>query len=403
MSSEKLLGTSSTFCMLPWIHLHVWPDGTTFPCCFFSNDEPVGSMREKSLEELWNSDRMKRLRLAMLTDQPTQACSRCYELEHAGSPSLRTNLNQSFAHHFPRTASTRADGSVDGLNFAYFDVRFSNLCNFKCRTCGPDLSSSWYEDAAPGGWKKPKLLHPTRNPADLWRQIEPLIPGIEEVYFAGGEPLITDEHYQILKLLIAAGRTRVRVRYNTNFSTMVFRGEDVRELWTHFEDVSVGASLDAMGARGEYMRKGTEWQLIEDNRRRMLTICPKACFHISATLSIMNVLHFPDFHRAWIEAGLVGPSDLHINLLTFPAHYRIQVLPPWFKQQVHDRYREHLDFLAGFGGAADGAKRLFASALKFMDELDMRSELPRFRELTEQLDKLRGERFADVFPELARV
>jgi sulfatase maturation enzyme AslB (radical SAM superfamily) len=399
---KRLLTDSPHFCMIPWIHLHVWPEGVTYPCCFYSMDEPIGSMQDHTLVELWNSEPLRKLRLAMISDQPTPACSRCYELERSGSPSLRSNMNRHFAHHFDRVETTAADGRVEQLNLAYFDVRFSNICNFKCRSCGPDLSSSWYEDAQDGQRRKPKLLHPTRKPEDLWRQIEPLVPSIEEIYFAGGEPLLTDEHYQILKLLIAHGRSSVKIRYNTNFSQMSFRGEDVRQLWNQFDDVSVGASLDAMGPRAEYMRKGTVWAEIEDHRRRMREICPRVRFHISATLSLMNALHFPDFHRAWVESGQITISDLHINLVTFPTHLRVQALPAELKQQMRERYQQHLhDFVAGFGDAGAGATRAFRSALHFVDEADYTAELPAFRDMTRRLDRLRGEDFNAVFPELA--
>jgi radical SAM protein with 4Fe4S-binding SPASM domain len=395
---DSLFEGSKSFCMIPWIHLHIWPDGTAYPCCFFDMKQPIGSLRANSLTELWNSDGIRQLRLTMLEDKPSEGCTRCYELERAGSPSLRKNMNRGFAHHRDKVRSTQADGGVETLNLPYFDVRFSNLCNFRCRTCGPGLSSSWHEEG--GDLSKPRLLQPTENPADLWRQIEPLVPAIEQIYFAGGEPLITDEHYDILKRFIALGRTGVRIRYNTNFSQMVFRGEDVRQLWNHFEDVSVGASLDAMGSRAEYLRKGTHWEVIERNRREMLAICPGVRFHISATVSVLNVLHFPAFHRAWVEQGLVGPNDLHLNLLTFPQHYRVQILPPVFKEQIRSVYQEHIDgFLAGLG--AEQATNAFRSVLQFMDEADLQSELATFRETTRRLDDSRGEHLADVFPELA--
>ena len=35
-----------------------------------------------------------------------------------------------------------------------------------------------------------------------------------------------------------------------------FKDIDVLELWNKFDTVSIGASLDAEGARGELMRKG---------------------------------------------------------------------------------------------------------------------------------------------------
>jgi radical SAM protein with 4Fe4S-binding SPASM domain len=388
---------SPTFCMIPWVHLHVWPEGNSYPCCFFDAEQPIGSMREQTLEQLWNSPRMRELRRSMLAEQPTDGCRRCYELERAGSPSLRKGTNRAFAHHFGKVRATLPDGTVEKLHLPYVDIRFSNLCNFRCRTCGPGLSSSWYEEA--GDPNQPRLLHPTARPEDLWAQLEPLLPHVEEIYFAGGEPLLIEEHYRLLERLIALGRTQVRIRYNTNFSQMEFQGADVRRLWSAFDNVSVGASLDAMGARAEYLRKGTSWEQIERNRREMRDLCPRVHFYISATLSAINALHFPSFHRAWIEADLVSVEDLYLNLLTSPSHYRLQILPPEMKRDLHESYDAHIRWLEARGARA--VIDSFRSLLRFMDSCSLQSELPAFRAITQRLDQLRGERLDEVFPELA--
>jgi hypothetical protein len=56
---------------------------------------------------------------------------------------------------------------------------------------------------------------------------------------------------------------------------------DVFELWNKFDSVSVGASLDAEGARGELMSKGTVWEETVANRKRMMEVCPQVDFYIS--------------------------------------------------------------------------------------------------------------------------
>ena len=59
-------------------------------------------------------------------------------------------------------------------------------------------------------------------------------------------------------------------------------------MWKHFPDISVGASLDAMGPRAELMRKGTKWEETLANRKRMMEVCPKVDFYISSTVGILN-------------------------------------------------------------------------------------------------------------------
>ena len=55
----------------------------------------------------------------------------------------------------------------------------------------------------------------------------------------------------------------------------------------------------------ELMRKGCDWDKIVNNRQRMLQVCPDVDFYISPTVSLMNVLHVPDFHKDWVEQGLL--------------------------------------------------------------------------------------------------
>ena len=98
-----------------------------------------------------------------------------------------------------------------------------------------------------------------------------------------------EEHYRLLNELIKRGRSDVRLIYNTNFSQLTYKKTNVLELWREFNSVSVGASLDAMGAHAEYIRKGTKWSQVEQNREQMLKICPNVDFYISPTLSIMTV------------------------------------------------------------------------------------------------------------------
>jgi sulfatase maturation enzyme AslB (radical SAM superfamily) len=102
----------------------------------------------------------------------------------------------------------------------------------------------------------------------------------------------------------------VRIQYNTNFSELALKTNTYLITGVQFKNVSVGASLDASGARAELMRKGTDWAQAVDNRRRMQAEVPHVDFYISATVSSMNMLHVLDFHREWTELGLIKPKTL---------------------------------------------------------------------------------------------
>jgi radical SAM protein with 4Fe4S-binding SPASM domain len=129
-----MIENSKTFCMFPWVHLSVQPDGEVLPCC---NSSPLGlSLSGSSLYEVWNSQKIKNLRLNMLNNVKSSNCRHCYAVEDVGQESPRQLINRKYSHHFDIVKTTKNDGTVNKLNVVYWDFRFSNFCNFKCRMCG---------------------------------------------------------------------------------------------------------------------------------------------------------------------------------------------------------------------------------------------------------------------------
>jgi organic radical activating enzyme len=396
---QFLLTESKTFCIYPWIHLHAYPTGEAYPCCHAEMGVgQVGNCRNNTLEQIWTDTPMQQLREDMLTETPNPTCGRCYEQEDNGFFSGRKSANKHHGHHVKKL-------DTNPFEMTYWDIRFSNLCNLKCRSCGHIFSSQWYQDQAKlagGDWKDRNtvLNYAGRTELDMWEQLEPHLDYVEQIYFAGGEPLLMEEHYRILEELVKRKLFHVRLIYNTNFTHTELKGRSVFEYWRHFDSVAVGASLDDSGARGEYIRKGTDWTVVEQNRRDMLKICPEVDFYISPTLSIMNAWHLPDFHRDWTERGLIRAQDLNVNILQDPAYYRIDILPAEYKEKLNTKYLNHIMWLRDqdpLGRATQG----FESAVKFMMAIDNTHLIDTFWRKTNELDEIRKENIMDVIPELA--
>ena len=402
--SRFMLSESKTFCIYPWIHMHAWPTGQAYPCCHAKQHPVYGNVRTHTLKEIWNDSQMRKLRVNMLTETPSETCSKCYEQEDAGFFSGRQSANKHHGHHIQKVHDTKPDGTYDEFAMSYWDIRFSNLCNLKCRSCGHIFSSQWYQDQAKlagGDWKEHNtaLNIAGRSPTDMWEQLIPHLDYVEQIYFAGGEPLLMDEHYQILDELDRRGRYDVRLIYNTNFTHTELKDKSVFEYWKKFHSVAVGASLDAMGPRGEYIRKGTDWAVVEANRRKMLEVCPRVDFYISPTLSIMNALHLPDFHRDWVEKGLLNPQDLNVNILQDPVYYRIDIAPEEYKQKIKNKLEAHLEWLRPLDHL-NRATVGFESAINFMMSTDNTHLIDTFWRKTHELDAIRNENILDIIPEL---
>jgi MoaA/NifB/PqqE/SkfB family radical SAM enzyme len=399
---QELLTTDPHFCMLPWIHLHAFPDGRAYPCCMSEYNLPSGDLKKETMKDVWNSKSIKDMRLNMLNGQPSKECNRCYEQERAGFVSMRHSSSQNFGQHIALTDTTNEDGSLDWFQIRYYDIRFSNLCNFRCRSCGSIFSSNWYNDEVKlyGDRGHQRIMFAGKTEEDMWEQMQEHIPFLDQIYFAGGEPLIMEEHYRLLNELVKREMFHVRLIYNTNFSKLAYKDQNVLELWKKFKTVSVGASLDASGARGEYIRKGQDWQETVDNRRRMLEVCPNVDFYISATVSIYNVLHIADFHKEWVELGLIKPQDFNINILQSPNWFRIDCLPKELKDQVRDKIGEHIAWLEP-QDKLTRATSGFKGILNLMDAQTVDEHwLKTFFARTKELDNLRSEDFYATFPEL---
>lgn len=408
---KESMDESKAFCMLPWVHLYISQFGTVVPCCVtpWDADQALGNVNKESIAEIWNGKEMKLLRKKMLKDQKDPRCWQCYENEDNGLKSHRKVANFCYSDKLKWIETTESNGFAPDSKPIYWDIRISNLCNFKCRICGHHSSTKWYEDAKElGELSFEKSLHYSMDDfEDVMTQLEAYVPDLEEVYFAGGEPMLMEEHYRILDILIAHKKFDVKLRYSTNFSVTEFKGRDVFEDWKKFKDVNLHASLDGTDKRGELQRNGQTWQKALENRKRLLRECPHVDFLITSTLNVFNVFHLPDFHRQWVEEHLIYVDDFMPHTLKNPKIYNIKMLPLEMKQMVMEKYQKHLEWLNTFSVEnnvkLDYVINEFKNCLTHMNSEDWSHLIPEFKKRTAQLDKLRNEDSKTTFPELARL
>ena len=129
-----------------------------------------------------------------------------------------------------------------------------------------------------------------------------------------------------------------------------------------------------------------------------MEVCPQVDFYISATVGLTNCLHVLDFHKNWVKQGLIKPQDFNFNLLQYPIWQRMDLLPAEYKEQVTEKYKEHIEWLKSQDHLTRASKG-FESAMDWMNKKDKSDKLETFFSHTRQLDKIRDETFTDVFPE----
>jgi len=341
---KNKLKESKTFCLAPWLSIHTWPDGKTYPCCVWNSGEPVGNINDESLDKLWNNDVMKKTRVGMLKGEKISSCRRCYNLEETGDGSYRKRINNEHWGKIHYIDNTDVDGNLNIMNLHLWDIRISNFCNFKCRSCGFGLSSSWYSDAKALGQNPEKALININDKASFMDMLEPHYNCVDEIYFAGGEPLIMPEHYQILDKLIELGRTDVNIRYSTNFSKLSFKGKHIFDYWKKFPNLELYISIDGVGKIGEYVRKGYDDKIFNQN---IIDYKNSGIRHTdyayAITYGALNYLHLFDMVLDFIERDFIDTEleketrTLFFSPIDYPTHYDSAFLPDLFKEKFRKR------------------------------------------------------------------
>lgn len=410
----NLLKGGKHFCILPWVHLHVSTRAQMLPCCqqSYGYEWNFGDLNEHTFRELWQGQAMRKFRLKMLQDEACASCKNCYLHESANIRSLRKLSNYNYQKYIDWVVNTDEAGCATDARPIYWDIRFSNACNLKCRTCDINNSSAWYKDKECLIGKQVLLMEQKDGILDsssLLKELEELLPDVKELYFAGGEPLLFKENIEILKALDAQRKYDEKIVYNTN-GTLRRHMDSFIEKWKNFKDVTVLFSMDGSHKRGEYLRTGVVWNELENNLRRLKEECPHLKIFINYTVSVFNILHLADFHKEMVEKGLIRADQLNLNILNEPEYYNIRILPYRIKEKVEKKIKEHIIWLKKqkpFDKTDVDTmiqKKYYISkwysCIHYMKDKNWQDRIPKFIEWTEKLDKIRNESCIEVFPEL---
>jgi radical SAM protein with 4Fe4S-binding SPASM domain len=343
--------TKNTICAVPWMHLNFEPNGKVVPCCLTSHhDYFAGDLNTQRIEEIWNSDNMKNLRKQFLAGEEPKICSTCFDREKVTGESGRYYQNKEFPNVIKIIPEiTQPDGSVPDMKLLYWDFRFSNLCNLKCRSCGPRYSSAWVPDYKKLGWadqEKVWNIESVENKTN-YDFLKDQVQYVQKVYFAGGEPLLMPEHWQTLDLLVEHKRFDVKINYNTNCSTLVYGGKNVLDYWRQWEPwkIEVWPSIDEIGERAELIRSGTVWSKIEENLK-LLTTLDNITVRPGMTIGAWNVRRLPVIINHLIDIGVVCEKhkyqNFFINLLEHPTHYHVHIMPDDYRQETIAELKEFI-------------------------------------------------------------
>jgi len=397
---KNLLLNSKIFCILPWISQYVTQDNGIKPCCHYSKHEALGNANIHTLKEVWNNKNTRQLRLDMINEKPIKACQTCYtrEQNYKDNTSFRISYNRRFIKHHKIVSQTKTDGSLNKFDLKNITYKPNNLCNLQCRMCNINDSTSFFRVEKALG-KNPIGPAFKQQNQDLLRQYMQHVDSLEQVIFEGGEPLMMEETYDFVDMLAKHKRHDVLLQYITNMTKTGLGGRRALDLWQGFKNISIYASLDGEYDRGKYLRPGSySWQQIIDFRQQILTRRPDIFFSVHSTLTILNALHMPDFHRNWVEQGLVKAEHWIVNTLIDRPYLRVTTAPNYLKKKIKEKYIEHLKWLRPrdpYGKSTSG----YVSILNAL-EIDEPFNSNLFWDEINKRDAYHRVNLLDTFPEL---
>lgn len=411
---------TSKLCVYPWMHIHLHPKGDILPCCMadqkFLNVEKFINIKNnpQSMLEAMNSEGMKEMRRKMLNNQEPDECRICFDREKAGLESMRLLKNSQYQDRYqPFIEATEEDGTINEFKPSFVDLRFSNVCNLKCRMCGHGLSSSWWEehkaitvlnDPSADTTNIPKFIQ-----VDAFDKIKPFLHEIDDMYWAGGEPLMEKQHFYTLDYLIEKDLAKnIRMSYNTNITTLTHKRKNITEWWNHFKSVTVAASIDGMGDTFNYIRTNGDWNVAKRNFEFLRFEQSKSNVFIfpSITVSILNIHQFPKFlkwcaENKWFDNSLY----LHINFVTHPQVFCIKNLTSDKKKEMSEfmtDYQEQLKQI-DFANAANALESVKNFMFESSDYTDKNEEnlMKSARSRLDMFDKTGNLNWRRSLPELA--
>jgi MoaA/NifB/PqqE/SkfB family radical SAM enzyme len=402
-----------TFCVAPWVSTHLSTFGKVIPCCLYKQERVFGELKsEVSIEESYNSDTAKEVRRQLWNGEKINECQICWYREEVSKDksvvdSYRYNLWNRFGKDIDAIIeNTNDDFSLKEVKFKMMDLRFDNKCNLKCRICNPGFSSSLYKEYKDLGfgnfvdYGQPYSQSVSDNDYEF---IKSQLGNVEVLFFAGGEPLTQDKHYEILQHCIDKGYAKnITVWVTTNFTKLFYKSYNIIEMWKQFKSVEITASIDGFEERGEYLRKGSKWEQIVENRKTLLKEMPNIFFAIVPTINLMNSYTIIDLYKNWIESAYIRPGKMHVNLLTHPEHMQIKNLPENHKEILRIKYGEIIQWIKSKSFKNnEGQKDIeqFEFVLGLLNQERSEEEFQKFIELTYKVDNYRGDDFFNIFTE----
>lgn len=338
---------NKVFCALPFKYVYI-DSVNEYKLCSDARLSSKISTNDMSILEYFNSNYLNEIRDDMingvLSDKIKGTCIRCLEREELNSWSRReTEIDDVVLLNYKSDFYNIPTSKV-------FKLKFGNLCNLKCLTCGPYSSSRWAKERNDIKEKnlfknlkdeisvltKKKYGNLYDNSHDVvgehewpifnynfnknfYNELEILLKNIEFIIVSGGEPFINDNFYEFLQWLIT---NKFSKKLNlVVFSNMTKLPKNYKYFYDKFKTFKINISIDGVGKKDEYIRRGTNFEVKDKNIKQV-----SKYFNIDfcVTLSMLNVGYQKELHSYTNKYQKI-PN--FFNVLVEPFYFQINNLP----------------------------------------------------------------------------
>ena len=287
------------YCSLAFGSVSINSYGEYIPCCNIRmehfklyQDHNIKHLLSSEPSDRINMGNLKKIRKDLSNGVWPLACQNCKNAEDNKVASMRTIWN----NELPSTPIAEV---MDPLDVRYLDLTFGTKCNSKCMTCNLDLSDFWEEE-----YKihypetRDRVINRVSISVETAQKLIDTFPNVQHISFIGGEPTISDEHIEFLKMLIVRGKSKnIGLSYVTNLTGVT---EELLELWDKFYRVHISVSIDGFDKVNEYIRYPFKWSKTENSLKTILKLCQehtdshKYTMGLSCTHSVYNAIQAPD-------------------------------------------------------------------------------------------------------------
>lgn len=372
---------NDTYCPMPFVTLAVNPNNWLSRCMMSNHN--MGPIEYDS----WSNDKFKTLRTNQLNGiWDEDGCKSCWYKETHGQKSRRNRWVENELKYMGAENVYAQNLSVRRNTIKHLYMNFNNICNFKCRMCGPHYSNAWVSD-----WRKLEMDHSDHIQAKQQIDVDkflhefgPELDKLHGIWITGGEPFMDDSVFDFFdKLKQYCDPAQLKVLITTNASKL-----DVPRLaeLNGFKKLQLHVSIDATGDLYKYMRGyNYTWEQI-DSKIKLLHQQQKIYNYklsLNGTYQLHNMLNLEEFYNwclqyvdlDWIEMRVLsGPKWLQAR----HAIDRIKIQALCQLNRLRERFPEHQYF-------DDILKELNAEAdLKYQKK---------FVTWNKKLDEIRGETY----------